>query len=261
MTDSKTYPKRPKNFFFSFMDEMCRTGAVHDIGHAGFTLCAHVLTFENRFHWRRPANFWNSQIGEILSVKDDQVRRIRQRCIDAGWLVYKRQSKSQPGLYWVTIPDFHTRMDAGSGAGSDAGSDAGYPETYKHRNIETPRDAFAPRKKRSFTDEDKRIAEYIWRCISSAYPETRQPSIDRWSHDIRLMRERDERTHQRIREVFDLAHADEFWSKNILSPQKLRKQFDSVVAKLSKIGAVNGKPSRRFVPPPPIQEMGTNGRR
>ena len=39
----------------------------------------------------------------------------------------------------------------------------------------------------------------------------------------------DKRTPDKIREVIDWCQADDFWCKNILSTNKLRKQYDKLV--------------------------------
>ena len=49
-------------------------------------------------------------------------------------------------------------------------------------------------------------------------------------------RRQDERTDADIRAVFGWANVDSFWQSNILSPAKLRKQFDQLNLKR------NGKP-------------------
>lgn len=51
-------------------------------------------------------------------------------------------------------------------------------------------------------------------------------SSEKWAEIFRLMIERDGRTEKNIKEVFTWCQADGFWQNNILSPDKLRKQFD-----------------------------------
>lgn len=62
--------------------------------------------------------------------------------------------------------------------------------------------------------------------IQAMNPGHRKPNLDHWANDIRLMREQDHRTDEDIRLVFGWANADSFWRTNILSPGKLRDQFD-----------------------------------
>lgn len=46
-----------------------------------------------------------------------------------------------------------------------------------------------------------------------------------WANEIRLMRERDERPADAIRALFAWSQQHHFWHRNILSPDKLRKQW------------------------------------
>ena len=49
-----------------------------------------------------------------------------------------------------------------------------------------------------------------------------------WARTFRLMIDLDERTPAQIEGAIRWAHADDFWSANIHSPRKLRKQFDQL---------------------------------
>ena len=79
-----------------------------------------------------------------------------------------------------------------------------------------------------FDDEDRHVAEWIWELIHRMQPTRKQPNLDQWASEVRLMREVDERTHEDIRDVFAWANSDDFWQTNILSPKKLRAKFDDL---------------------------------
>jgi len=76
---------------------------------------------------------------------------------------------------------------------------------------------------------DLEVANWMFELIRQINPGHKPPNVEKWANTIRLMRERDSRTHQQIRELFSWANSDDFWSKNILSPDKLRKQWDKLV--------------------------------
>jgi hypothetical protein len=70
----------------------------------------------------------------------------------------------------------------------------------------------------------------------------REPSLDRWANDIRLMREADKRTDEEIRATFAWANDDDFWKANILSPGKLREKFTTLLGQQNRNGgSTNGK--------------------
>ena len=89
----------------------------------------------------------------------------------------------------------------------------------------------AKAKKNVFSDDDLMAAEWILGLIRKLNPSFKEPTIESWANDIRLMRERDNRTHKDICELFKWANQDKFWSVNILSPSKLRDKWDQLSMK------------------------------
>ena len=93
---------------------------------------------------------------------------------------------------------------------------------------------FQPRtkaKKNVFSDNDLKAAEWIFHLIRKLNPSFKEPKFESWANDIRLMRERDNRTHKDICELFHWANQDRFWSVNILSPATLRAKWDQLSMK------------------------------
>ena len=80
-------------------------------------------------------------------------------------------------------------------------------------------------KKYSFSPDDMRAAEWIFELLRKLNPEFKVKSMDSWANCVRLMRERDGRTHRDICELFQWANQDSFWSLNILSPSSLREKW------------------------------------
>lgn len=70
--------------------------------------------------------------------------------------------------------------------------------------------------------------------------------INKWVDTIRVMVERDKRTLEEIKDLIVWAQSDSFWKCNILSMQKLRKQFDQITLKAKekkKPDSPNNEPS------------------
>ncbi len=82
------------------------------------------------------------------------------------------------------------------------------------------------------TADDEKLAEYIYQKLKQKYPKTKKPKMGEWANHIRLMRTQDKHTHKEIQDVFLWAHTDDFWTVNILSPAKLRKQFGQLHTKM-----------------------------
>lgn len=89
-----------------------------------------------------------------------------------------------------------------------------------------PAKAKAPRAPRQASDDDEKCARWLYGALLSTMPKARAPNITAWAKEVRLMRERDGRTHREICELFQWAHSNSFWRSNILSPAKLREQWD-----------------------------------
>ncbi len=62
----------------------------------------------------------------------------------------------------------------------------------------------------------------------------KETTINRWAIDIDKMLRLDKRDASEIEEVIEWCQADSFWSGNILSGEKLRKQYDQLVTKKDK---------------------------
>ncbi|MDM5436193.1 phage replisome organizer N-terminal domain-containing protein [Bacillus hominis] len=85
---------------------------------------------------------------------------------------------------------------------------------------------------------DTNGAKYLFEKIKGNNPKQKEPNFDTWSNDFRLMREKDNRELQEIKDVIDWCQADPFWQGNILSPKKLREKFDQLTIQMnSKKGA------------------------
>jgi hypothetical protein len=85
------------------------------------------------------------------------------------------------------------------------------------------------KKNTQVSPEDLAAATSMYNCILQINPGHKEPNFDSWANTIRLMRERDGRTYEEIGALFSFANQDEFWRSNILSPEKLRKQWDKLV--------------------------------
>lgn len=56
----------------------------------------------------------------------------------------------------------------------------------------------------------------------------------KWADHVRLMRERDGHSREEIIQVIDWCQADSFWRGNIMSTEKLRDKWDTLVAQMSR---------------------------
>jgi len=123
-------------------------------------------------------------------------------------------------------------------------------EEDKELDIDKEKDKKKKEKKKEKTSRhkfetcDTNGAKYLFELIKGNNPKQKEPNFDSWANEFRLMRERDNREAQEIKDVIDWCQADPFWQGNILSPKKLREKFDQLTIQMnSKKGAKNNAES------------------
>lgn len=90
---------------------------------------------------------------------------------------------------------------------------------------------YTPSGKSWGTADDLKAARWIFDKALTVNASLSEPNWVEWANTIRLMRLQDKRTHYEICELFKWANEDDFWQENILSPSKLRKQWDPLTTK------------------------------
>lgn len=124
----------------------------------------------------------------------------------------------------------------------DTSTIRGQKEKEKEKEKEKKKEKKTSRHK--FETCDTNAAKYLFELIKGNNPKQKGPKFDSWANEFRLMRERDHREPQEIKDVIDWCQADPFWQGNILSPKKLREKFDQLTIQMkSKKGAKNNAES------------------
>lgn len=81
---------------------------------------------------------------------------------------------------------------------------------------------------------DMENAKLLFELMQKNNPSVKQPNFNKWANDFRLMRERDNRNDEQIKYLINWSQHNDFWQTNILSPGKLRKQWEQLVLKAKK---------------------------
>lgn len=94
-----------------------------------------------------------------------------------------------------------------------------------------------------------KISEYLFKKILKNNDKAKKPNLEVWAKSIEKMIRLDNREEQEIYKIIDFCQADPFWQTNILSTEKLRKQFDQLVIKSKQTknnfnNSYNNKPSQ-----------------
>lgn len=96
--------------------------------------------------------------------------------------------------------------------------------------------------KRTYDDQSPyyQLASYLLEFIKKNNPKySKKPNMQSWSDDMRKLVEIDGYSLHDVSKVIKWCQTDSFWQFNILSPAKLRKQFDQLYPKAN---AGKGKP-------------------
>lgn len=83
------------------------------------------------------------------------------------------------------------------------------------------------------TSNEFQLSKYLFELIRKNNPKAKEPNFQTWSKQFDLMIRVDKREVQEIKDLINWSQNDSFWYKNILSPQKLRKQYDQLIVKMS----------------------------
>jgi uncharacterized protein YdaU (DUF1376 family) len=87
--------------------------------------------------------------------------------------------------------------------------------------------------KYKFTQYQMDFAKWMHSLILKVNPTFADPNLDDWANTLRLMMAVNNRDGDHMVKVFAWANGDSFWSSNIQSPTKFRKQFDALTAKMN----------------------------
>ncbi|WP_334351916.1 DNA replication protein DnaD [Companilactobacillus sp. HBUAS56257] len=79
-------------------------------------------------------------------------------------------------------------------------------------------------------DINFKLAQSLLSKIEEQNPDHKKPDLQKWANDIRLMHEQDNRSYDKIQKMIDWSQNNDFWSSNVLSATKLRKQYDTMAA-------------------------------
>jgi hypothetical protein len=86
-----------------------------------------------------------------------------------------------------------------------------------------------------------RLSEKLFSLIQHRNPENKKPNFQTWAKHIDRMIRLEGRKPEKIETVIEWCQQDDFWQNNILSTEKLRKQFDQLLLKMPETTPKNEK--------------------
>lgn len=79
------------------------------------------------------------------------------------------------------------------------------------------------------SSEFYRLALSLLNNVKQNYPGVKEPNLQKWANDMRLLVERDMRTVEKIMDLIEWSGQHAFWQTVVLSPVSLRKNWDRMV--------------------------------
>ncbi|RKY68395.1 MAG: hypothetical protein DRP97_06355 [Candidatus Latescibacterota bacterium] len=79
-----------------------------------------------------------------------------------------------------------------------------------------------------------KLSSLLYRHILKRNPEYKAPNWKIWCVDMNKILRIDKRRPEQVEKVINWCQKDDFWQDNILSPRKLRRQYDQLVLKMKK---------------------------
>jgi len=98
-------------------------------------------------------------------------------------------------------------------------------------------------KKYSSDSAEMRLANLLHEKILTLVPKLKKPNFQVWARDMDLLMRIDGRSEQEVRDMIIFVNKHSFWSKNILSPNKLRVQFDRLTVEANNVKGNNTRHS------------------
>lgn len=108
------------------------------------------------------------------------------------------------------------------------------PKTMPNQEQEQEQEQEQDKKKYMSDSIEYRLADFLYSFILNRNNGFKKPNLHSWAKHIDLMLRVDNRKPADIETVIKWCQQDSFWQNNILSTDKLRKQYDTLFMKMNK---------------------------
>jgi len=129
----------------------------------------------------------------------------------------EREHKGASGEQYTSSSSLSPSGEEKKNPSDDAGADAPKRRRRPREKVQPP-----------LTDDDRRLADALYRRIRDNDPGAKPPNLDTWAEEIGRLHRLDGRSYEEIEAIIEWCQRDPFWRSNILSASKLRKQFPTL---------------------------------
>ena len=182
---------------------------------------------------KRGTSYWSrkklaDQMGSSIATVD----RAKAELITIGAICYIKR-KNETGDWTSNLYHIHTATNhlcnylasktrVGSPKNDATGSPKNDAQTNNHIELRTNE-----LNTRTYGDENYQACNLLADLIQANG--SRRPTVnDKWLSDMERLHRIDERSWEQITKAIEWCQADDFWRGNIMSPGKLRKQYDQL---------------------------------
>ncbi|EAE6987929.1 hypothetical protein BHH49_15050, partial [Listeria monocytogenes] len=102
------------------------------------------------------------------------------------------------------------------------------------------------KRQNKFDEVHLSLANLLFEMIKSNNPEEKNPDIEKWANDIRVMIEQDKREPEKVKNAIIWSQENDFWCSVIKSPKSLRRNYDKMATQRNK--PVANKPFNKYKP-------------
>ena len=173
-------------------------------------------------------------ITDKLGISRQRFNKHRKLLEDKGYITIKKERKSdgswESNVYTLeTLPRLQNPTSGNLTSDNPTSGNVTTNNNTFNNNTINNNTKSTSRSKLKFETQHLKLAELLYKQIQNNLPNYKEPELDKWANEFRLMMERDKRDGKEIQDLIIKTQSDNFWKKNILSPGKLRKQYDRLV--------------------------------
>lgn len=110
LTLPEAYERHDIQFAMRYMGLLFNGGMNSSLGIDTVAILSMVVAFEDENRFTKPVEYFDSEVMQMLGLKQNELKKARQKAIDEGWLNFESRSENNlPSLYWVTAPESHRK--------------------------------------------------------------------------------------------------------------------------------------------------------
>lgn len=214
-----------------------------------------LMSINNKTAWSDKftvaASVLCNKAGMKNTSKSSNFFKARNGLTQAGLITWKSRKGNQAAEYTITklYSDLSTysvdnSVDSSVGNGVDS-SVVSSVTLNKHKHKQKDKKTSRRNRKKRTYDQNSdymKLAKFLQKQILINKPDFKQPVLQTWADDMRKLVELDKRDKHDVALVIKWCQQDSFWSTNILSAYKLRKQFDQLYLKMQASKGSNPEP-------------------